>query len=147
MVKMMMMWLADILLILTTWLANTIRNRIEKSELFKFYLAIVLIVAELAVDAAVAAQRYVDANGILAVKFIFDAFWRRWIGETLSFLINNWLDVGITFRFPIGRDGGENGVECGPEGSVVGVEPQMKNVRLWENNVDLGAAKMAQSVT
>ena len=42
-----------------------------------FYLAIVLIVAELAVDAAVAAQRYVDANGILAVKFIFDAFWRR----------------------------------------------------------------------
>ena len=58
-------------------MANTIRNRIEKSELFKFYLAIVLIVAELAVDAAVAAQRYVDANGVLAVKFIFDAFWRR----------------------------------------------------------------------
>ena len=58
-------------------MANTIRNRIEKSELFKFYLAIVLIVAELAVDAAVAAQRYVDANGVLAVKLVFDAFWRR----------------------------------------------------------------------
>ena len=93
---------------------------------WKMNLAMFFVVTEFTVDAAITAQRTVNAHSILAIKLCGYAFGRSWLSrakekeKNLRFMILKWGEDRQTFGFAIQSDGCKESVESGSQNRVLG---------------------------